>query len=487
MDHLMQERIRKVKDLLDKGINPYPHISPEKQSAEAVHRQHDGLESETKTTDAASVSGRITGLRRMGKASFVHVQDSTGKMQLYFTKDNLQDAYENLKLCDLGDFINAKGTIFKTKTGELTIDVSEFTMLAKSIRPLPEKYHGLQDPELRYRQRYLDMIMNPEVRIVFEKRATIIKTIRQTLDAKGFTEVETPVLQPIYGGANAKPFVTKHNALNMQLYLRISDELYLKRLIVGGFGAVYEISKDFRNEGIDRTHNPEFTMLEWYETHTDYEHAMNLFEEIWEKACLSVNKTTEISYQGTKLSLKRPWRRAKMTDLVKEHSGLDVLNMPEKELLEHCTKNKIDHKGTSWGMLVQAIFEHYCEDKLVQPTFVIDHPIETTPLCKPVRSGDKRLVERFEPFIMGMEIGNAYTELNDPILQRELLERQAGLRDKGDEEANPMDEDFVRAIEHGMPPTSGVGIGIDRMIMLLTDQLTIKDVIAFPLQRPEEQ
>lgn len=487
-NQLIQERVRKLKEIQDKGINPYAYSFNKTHSSSELHEKYKDLQKAEETDDNCSFAGRIMQLRRMGKASFATVQDEFGRMQIYFQQDTLgKQEYKFLKKIDIGDIVGVEGTIFKTKTGELTIKVKRYKLLSKSIRPLPEKFHGLKDTELRYRQRYLDLIMNPEVKTVFKVRSAVTKAFREFLDSRGFIEVETPVLQPVYGGANAKPFETYHNALNMKLYLRISNELYLKRLIVGGFEKVYEFVHDFRNEGIDTTHNPEFTQIEWYEAYKDYKHGMKMFEEIISYAAKRVLGTTKIEFQGTRINLKPPWKRLRMVDAIKEYAKIDVLNMSREELLEYCKTEGIEFGSDSWGMLVASIFEEKCESELIQPTFIIDHPIETTPLCKPLRSGDTRFVERFEPYINGWEVGNAYSELNDPILQKKLLEDQEERGRGGEDETHPMDTDFVKAIEHGMPPTSGVGVGFDRIIMLFTNNPSIRDVILFPTMKPKEE
>ncbi|MFP4524245.1 MAG: lysine--tRNA ligase [Candidatus Woesearchaeota archaeon] len=484
---LVQERMRKREALLENGVNPYPYRYGKTHDAAQVQEAHKGLEPEATTEQEVVVAGRIMALRVMGKASFCTIQDATGRIQLYVRKDELGDEqYKRFKKLDIGDIIGADGTVFATKTGEVTVRAKSLELLAKSLRPLPEKYHGLQDTELRYRQRYLDLIMNPEVRETFIKRSKIIKSIRQTLDGNGFLEVETPTLQPVYGGANARPFVTHHNALDMRLYLRISNELYLKRLLVGGFERVYEFVKDFRNEGIDRTHNPEFTQVEWYQAYGDYNDGMRLVEDAVSKAAQDVLGTTKITFDGKEIDLKPPWRRMTVAAVVNEHTGLDIDSMSREDLLDYCDKEGIEYDASSWGMLVVAIFEGKCEDKLIQPTFVRDYPVENTPLAKARRDGDDRYVEQFEVYINGWEMGNAYSELNDPVVQRRLLEEQAERGRGGDEEAHPMDEDFLASLEHGMPPTSGVGLGIDRFVMLFTGNDSIRDVILFPTMRPQK-
>jgi len=388
------------------------------------------------------------------------------------------------KYIDTGDFIGVEGTMIKTKRGELSVLAKKVTILTKSILPLPEKWHGLQDKEERYRKRYLDLIMNPDTRSVFEKRTRIINLIREFLNNKGFLEVETPYLQTIYGGAAAKPFKTYLNALEMDLFLAISPEMYLKRLIVGGYDKVFTISRNFRNEGIDRWHNPEFSMLEIYQAYADYNDMMVLVEDLYIYVAKKLNHSTKINFKGKKIDFKKPWKRMTMTQAIKKYAKIDVENMSSQELLDFIKKHKIETKGETWGWAVHAIFEHFCESQIEQPTFILDHPLETTPLCK-LHRNDKlcRLIERFEPICMGAELGNAYSELNNPVLQRTLLEEQQKMLSEGDQEAHPYDEDFLNALEIGMPPTGGLGIGIDRMVMLLTGQESIRDVIMFPFMR----
>ena len=477
-EELIGERLKKLEEFRKRGINPYPYKFSPTHTAKQIMEKYSGLEMEH-TKDSAVVAGRISGLRRMGKASFLHIRDHTGKLQLFFKKDTLRDDYDLLKLYDVGDWIGVEGQIFKTKTGEVTIDVQKSTMLSKSIRPFPEKWHGLKDVETRYRKRYLDMIMNPEVRENFYKRAKVIDVIRAELAKRKFIEVETRTLQPIYGGAAAKPFKTHLNALNTDVYMRIAIELDLKRLIVGGFDRVYEIGKNFRNEDIDRSHNPEFTMIELYQAYADFKDMMELTEDLYVAAAMAIHGTTKFEYQGHTIDVKKPWKVYKMTDAIKEIGGVDVGSLDEKGMLAKVPRKALLPPNPSKGDLIQTLFDQLVEDKLIQPTFITHHPKETTPLCKPCRDHPE-LVERFEPFIAGMEIANAYTELNDPIMQRQLIEGQA----KGRKEwAEDVDEDFLQAIEYGMPPTGGMGLGIDRMIMLLTNSASIRDVIFFPFMK----
>ncbi len=479
-EQIISERIKKIEELRKNKINPYPNNFEKKNSI---------LEcSKLKLNTKVKTAGRVMSQRNFGKISFCNLRDFSGDIQIVFQEGETPESEKEFvkKYIDAGDFIGVEGKIIKTKTGQISILAEKVEILTKSIKPLPEKWHGLQDKEERYRKRYLDLIMNPEVKEVFLKREKILNSIRETLKKKGFIEVDTPYLQSIYGGAEARPFQTHLNALDIDMYLAISPELYLKRLIVGGFDKVFTIARNFRNEGIDKSHNPEFTMMEIYEAYSDYNDMMKLTEEIFENACIAINGSTKVKIGEVTLDFKSPWKKITMAEAIKTFAKIDVLKMSDKELKKICDKDKIEYKEESWGNYVGAIFEHYCEEKLIQPTFIIDHPRESTPLCKKLRT-DKtgRLIERFEPFCMGMELANAYTELNDPIEQKELLEEQQQKLSKGNEEANPYDKDFVNAIEIGMPPTGGLGIGIDRMVILLTGQESIRDVILFPFMKPE--
>lgn len=426
--------------------------------------------------------------RDHGKSSFANLQDSEGQIQIY-VRQNVVGAqlYEIYKMLDVGDIVGVKGVVFRTRTGEITVLANELELLSKSLRPLPEKWHGLQDKETRYRQRYADLIMNREVKEVFAKRTLVVQAIRDYLNAINFIEVETPVLQPIYGGANARPFVTHHNTLDQTLYLRIANELYLKRLIVGGFDRVYEFSKDFRNEGMDRDHNPEFTMLELYQAYADYEDIMCLTEQLIAHTAQEVVGCTTISFQGEEISLEPPWRRLTMIESIGVETGIDVESLNDRELRDAALDANIDLDGIeSRGEIIAALFDTLVEPNLIQPTFICDYPIEVSPFAKKKR-GDERFVERFEYFMVGMEMGNAFSELNDPIDQRERFIEQGKKFQAGDEEAFMVDEDYLRALEYGMPPTGGLGFGVDRLTMLLTDQRSIRDVIFFPQMRPEDQ
>ena len=487
-EELIAERQRKRNDLISLGRTPYPYsFSPTHHTTTILEKYHQ-LKAEEATKDEVAIAGRIVGLRRMGKVTFMHILDEKGKLQLYFKYDHIPSAYDSLKLLDMGDWIGATGTIFKTKTGEVTVNVSQYEVLCKSLRPLPEKWHGLKDIEQRYRKRYVDLIMNPEIRETFIKRTKIIDTIRQELNKRRFLEVETPILQAVYGGANAKPFKTHLNSLKMDVFMRISNELYLKRLIVGGFERVYEFAKDFRNEDIDRTHNPEFTQVEIYQAYADYHDMKEIVMDLYVAAAKALHGKTTFEYDGHTIDVKKPWKSYTVVGALREFGKIDVDKMSDKELAKACTQHKIDvKKGTTRGQLIQELFEELVEHQLIQPTFITHHPMESTPLCKPCREEplSKNFIERFEPFICGMEIANAYSELNDPVLQRKLLEDQAKQLRAGSEEAHPMDEDFVQAIEYGMPPTGGVGIGIDRMTMILTNNTSIRDVIFFPFMKNE--
>jgi lysyl-tRNA synthetase class 2 len=491
---LMIRRREELENLKNSGINPYPYEFERSDfSKEIIDSFKDEAPQRT-----VSVAGRILSLRRMGKASFCHVQDSHGKIQLYLKKEELGVMYDAFKQMDIGDVIGVKGFVFRTKMGEVSIHSQELTLLAKSLRPLPivkEKvdeqgnkviFDPFSDKELRYRQRYVDLIVNPEVREVFVKRAKIISTIRNFLDERGYLEVETPVLQPMYGGASARPFKSHHNALDIDLYLRIADELYLKRLIVGGFDGVYEISKDFRNEGMDRSHNPEFTMLEIYVALKDYRWMMELTEQMVYTVAMAVNGTPIASLGGREINFTPPWKRISMFDAIQEFTGKSLRGKSETELRSIAKELHIDVEPSMGpGAIIDEIFGQKAEPHLIQPTFITDYPLEMSPLAKKHRS-EPGLVERFEAIVNGQEMCNAFSELNDPIDQRSRFEEQMKLRDRGDEEAQVLDEDYLRALEYGMPPTAGLGIGIDRLTMLLTNKESIRDVIFFPQMKPEK-
>ncbi len=488
-DDYFEARVEKLKKLRELNINPYPYkYEVTHNSKQILLNYEDSLTAGDTTNDKVRVAGRIMLIRDMGKAKFMHIQDQEGKLQLYFRMDDLgKDLFNLLKYIDLGDFIGVEGTIFKTKKGEVTVYVLDFQLLSKSLRPLPEKYHGLKDTELRYRRRYLDLIMNPDIKVTFKLRSLIIKEIRDFLTMHGYLEMETPILQVQYGGANARPFITKINAWDMDMYLSISPELYLKRLLVGGYEKVFTICKNFRNEGVDRSHNPEFTMLEFYEAYKDYNDMMVFTEKMVEYVVKKIHGTTKIHYQGQAIDFKTPWQRLTMIDALKQLAGIDVTKLTDDELFDLRTTYNLEIEGKlSRGVMIQALFEELCESKLVQPVHIIDHPKESTPLCKPKRDNPD-FVERFESYVGGVELTNGYSELNDPLLQRELLAEQARQLRAGFDEAHPMDEDFVRAVEHGMPPAGGVGIGIDRLVMFLTDHPSIRDVILFPIMKPRQK
>jgi len=486
-DEIIKAREKKLKELKNEGINPYPYSYEKTELAKDLQEKYKKLEKGEESNKNAKVSGRVMIIRNIGNLIFADLQDSSGKIQLQLQKDKTPREVFNFfkRYIDTGDIIGVKGKIIKTKSGELTVLVKELTLLSKSILPLPEKWHGLQDKEERYRKRYLDLIINPKIKEVFILRSKIIDAVREFLKSRGFLEVETPYLQPVYGGAEAKPFKTFLNVLKMDLYLAISPELYLKRLIIGGYDKVFTIARNFRNEGIDKWHNPEFTMLEAYQINSDYNDMMGLTEDLYVYVCKKVFGKTKINYQGKEIDFKKPWKRMTMADAIKKYAKIDVLKMDEKELLKFVEKNNVEYKDESWGLLVQAIFEHFCEEKIIQPTFITDYPKETSPLCK-VHRKNERLIERFEPFCMGAELGNAYSELNDPFVQEELFKEQEKRMKKGDEEAHPMDKDFIQALKYGMPPTGGLGLGIDRMVMLLTNQPSIRDVTLFPFMKPKE-
>lgn len=488
-----QNRLQKLQELQNSGVNPYPYTFSQSHHAKEINEKYSTLKNEGRADVKVSVAGRIMLKRVMGKASFFHIQDETGRVQLYLTTNIFGDElYHSLvKKTDLGDIIGVEGIIFKTRMGEVTIEVHSAEILCKSLLMLPEKFHGLKEIELKYRQRYLDLIVNPETKDVFRKRSRMIEVIREYFKEKSFIEVETPTLQTIYGGANAKPFVTHINTWDMKMYLSISPELYLKRLLVGGFEKIFTICKNFRNEDVDTTHNPEFTLLEIYQAYVDYNTMMTYIEEIYEKACIALNGSAEIKqvYRGEEvvLNFKVPWKRMSLIDAIKHYADIDVSKMTEKHLKTLVDKHNIEYEEKfTWGLGVQLLFEELVEDKLVQPIHIYDHPKETTPLCKLSRN-DPRLVERFESFCLGMELCNAYSELNDPVLQRKLLEEQAQQLRGGSEKAHPLDEDFINAIEYGMPPAGGLGFGLDRMAVILTGQDAIRDVILFPTVKPVEE
>jgi lysyl-tRNA synthetase class 2 len=483
---IRETRIQKIDQLKEKDIEPYPYSFDRNIKAEALQEKYKDLESGVETEDEYLVAGRIMAMRNSGM--FIDLMDDSGKIQLFSHKQNLGDEiFKTLKLFDIGDVMGARGTIRRTPRGELSLKVSEFQMLTKAIQPLPEKFHGLTDKELRYRQRYVDLIMNPEVRDTLRVRSEIIHNIRTLLRNEGFLEVETPMLQVIPGGAAAKPFITHHNTLDIDMYLRIAPELYLKRLLVGGLSEkLFEINRNFRNEGISYKHNPEFTMLELYQAYVDYDEMMNLTERIITHATEKALGTLKIKFGENDIDLTPPWKRCTMIDIVKEYSGLDFNVIDTAEKAREAAKNIGVEIETheSWGKVIDKVFEEKVEAHLIQPIHIIDYPVEISPLAKKHRK-DKRLVERYETRINGWEIANAFSELTDPLDQRARFEQQLKEREGGDEEAHMLDDDFLMALEYGMPPAGGLGIGIDRLIMILTDSPSIRDVIAFPTLRPK--
>ncbi len=484
---LIEQRLKKLDDLRQSGIEPYDgQFIPDSKTLDLQSQFQNASHEELENIAArVKVAGRIVALRDFGKAAFSHIQDATFKIQLYFKRDILNDKFQLLKKLDIGDIIGVTGRLFKTKTNELTIEVAEFVMLSKSLRPLPEKWHGLKDIEIRYRQRYVDLIVNPQVKEIFAKRSSIIKAIRDFLEMHDFIEVETPMMHQIPGGAAAKPFLTHHNALDLDLYLRIAPELYLKRLLVGGYERVFELNKNFRNEGISTKHNPEFTMLEFYTAYRDYNFLMTFTEEFFSYIANKVLGTLKIPYGDTVIDLTPPWPRLKMLDALREKGLPDDAVTDHENAIRWAKSKGIEiAKGASLSKILDEIFKELIEPELIQPVFIIDYPVELSPLAKKKRD-NPQLVERFELFIAAREIANAFSELNDPIDQQERFLRQAEVKKQGDEEAHWMDEDFVRALEYGMPPAAGEGIGIDRLVMLLTNSQSIRDVIIFPQLKPD--
>ena len=502
LDLSEQQRIRREKlaRLQAEGRDPFAvvrfdqthHSAALKASFEALEKSGGIAEGQTPRIEDVSVAGRIMSFRDGGKASFVDLQDRDGRIQLYINIEDLgSEEYALVKTFDRGDIVGVKGFVFRTRRGEISVHVKSIQLLTKGLEPLPEKYHGLQDTEVRYRRRYLDLVMNPEVMETFKRRTKIVSAIREYLDSREFIEVETPILATIASGAAARPFVTKSNALNLQLYLRIATELYLKRCIVGGMERVYDMGKNFRNEGIDIRHNPEFTMIELYQAYTDYNGMMELCEGLVSHAAVKATGSTRVSYQGTELEFAAPWRRITMIDAVKEYGGPDfnlvktdeeARSLAKEQGLEEELKKKL--KDCTKGDILNAAFEKFAEKNLIQPTFVIDYPTDISPLTKQ-KPGDPTMTERFEAFVYGREVANAYSELNDPIVQLERFQQQARERELGDDEAYALDEDFVSSLEVGMPPTGGMGIGIDRIVMFLVDAYSIRDVILFPTMKPD--
>jgi len=489
-NELIRGRRLKLEALFKCGINPYATtFKPTDLAAELSARYQESPKEASFLEENVSLTGRIVSFRHHGKASFAHIRDRSGCIQIYIREDEVgEEAYDLLKKLDVGDFIGVTGRVFRTKTGELTVRVKQLSPLAKALRPLPEKWHGLADVELRYRRRYLDFIANPEMAEAFRMRSRLVTSLRRFFDKQGFLEVETPIMQPIPGGAAARPFVTYHNALNLSLYLRVAPELHLKRLVVGGLERVYELGRNFRNEGISSQHNPEFTMLEFYQAYADYHDLMALTEELFLYLAQEVLGSEELTYQGRKIPLRPPWPRISLLQALTALGGLPSMDLETEEGARRLAREQgIPLKeGWGWGKILMELFEAFVQEKLVQPTFVLDLPVELSPLAK-AKDGDHRLAQRFELFIAGTEVANAYSELNDPEEQRKRFEEQLKLRQQGDEEAQPMDEDFIQALEYGMPPTAGEGIGIDRLVMLFTNTPSIRDVILFPLLRPEKQ
>lgn len=481
LNEMLLLKRQKLEELKNEGKDPFVHETYD-VTAHSV-----GIKEEFNEADEreVSIAGRIMSKRRHGKICFLDLRDSEGNIQIFARKDVLEEKYEDVKGIDIGDIVGVKGIVFKTEAGEITVRATDISLLSKSLQILPEKFHGLKDPDLRYRQRYVDLIVNPEVKDVFIKRNKIIKKIREFLDNKDFLEVETPILGTVAGGANARPFYTHHNTLDIDMQLRIANELFLKRLIVGGFDKVYEMGKMFRNEGMDTKHNPEFTNIELYQAYADYEEMMRITEDLFEYVALEVLGTDTINYQGTEICLKAPWKRITMIDAVKKYADVDFNEIDTDEKAREVAREKgLDvNDNDTWGKLLSEMFEEFCEEHLVEPTFVIGHPVDVSPLAKR-NPEDPRLTQRFEAFINTWEFANAFSELNDPIDQRERFEAQVAEKAAGDDEAHPMDSDFINAIEVGLPPTGGLGIGVDRMIVLLTDQPSIRDVLLFPTMKP---
>ncbi|MGD0794759.1 MAG: lysine--tRNA ligase [Dehalococcoidales bacterium] len=489
IDSINEQRKQKLERLRARGIDPYTHRYPHSHTtAQAIAELEARETGKAKASGPVSLAGRITAIRKMGKASFLDIRDGEGKIQLFIQSASFSEADQELfKDLDIGDFIGTEGTLMRTRTGEPTLSVKKFTLLTKSLQPLPEKWHGLSDTEIRYRQRYIDLIANNEVKDIFKTRGRIISAMRHFLDGRGFIEVETPVMQPSAGGALATPFITHHNALDRDFFLRIAPELYLKRLIVGGFDKVYEIGRNFRNEGISTEHNPEFTLLESYEAYADYTDVMAMVEQMIAYISQQLLGTHEIKYINDTINLAPPWRRITLRDVIKEYSGIDFVKYPTADGLREKMRSvmKDVDPQKNWAKLVDELLKTFVRPKLIQPAFVYDYPVSMSPLAKN-KPGEERVVERFQPYIGGLEMGNAYSELNDPILQRERFEEQMKERLGDEAEKWTIDEDFLTALEYGLPPTSGLGIGIDRLVMLLTNQTSIREVILFPQMKEKE-
>ncbi|MDT8318023.1 MAG: lysine--tRNA ligase [bacterium] len=489
INDLIDQRRQKLTDLIDENINPYPNdFRPDTLVDEIFDRFADqDKEQLTGVKETFTLAGRLMTKRVMGKASFVHISDRKGKIQIYVKRDELGvDEYNRFKKLDIGDFVGVKGRVFKTNVGELSIDAKEICLVTKSLRPLPEKWHGLTDIETRYRQRYVDLIVNPDVKDIFRKRGQIVRSIRDYLTDRDYLEVETPMMHPIPGGATARPFVTHHNALGMDLYLRIAPELYLKRLVVGGMERVFEINRNFRNEGISQQHNPEFTMLEFYQAYSTFEDLIELFEDMISKVTFELHGTHKITYQGTDIDLSPPWNRFTVKESILKYSDADEATLEDRTKTFNFAKKLGLDPEERWGLgkLLTEIFDAVAEPKLIQPTFITEYPTEVSPLS---RKNDQNpdIVDRFELFMCGREMANAFSELNDPVDQKERFESQVEEKEAGDDEAHFMDADYIRALEYGMPPTAGAGLGIDRLVMLLTDSASIRDVLFFPHMRPE--
>ncbi|MBE9505145.1 MAG: lysine--tRNA ligase [Proteobacteria bacterium] len=490
INELIAQRRQKLEDLIEEGINPYPNnFTPDALSGE-ISEKYESLDGETlrEIEDVFTLAGRIMTKRVMGKAAFVHIQDRKGKIQLYLKRDSVgEESYRQFKKFDIGDFVGIRGRVFKTKTGELSIDVSHVELVVKTLRPLPEKWHGLTDIETRYRQRYVDLIVNPGVKEIFIKRGRLIQHIRNYLMERDYLEVETPMMQPIPGGATAKPFMTYHHALDMDLYLRIAPELYLKRLVVGGVERVFEINRNFRNEGISPQHNPEFTMLEFYQAYATYEDLIDLIEDMLSSAAKELTGSHKVVYEGQEIDLTAPWDRLTVNEAILKYSDADESILTDRTKAFDYAKKVGLEPEERWGLgkILTEIFDEVAEAKLIQPTFITEYPTEVSPLSRK-NDDNPDIVDRFELFICGREMANAFSELNDPIDQRERFEAQVAEKDAGDEEAHFMDADYIRALEYGMPPTAGAGLGIDRIVMLLTGSSSIRDVLFFPHMRPEE-
>ncbi|HQA59979.1 MAG: lysine--tRNA ligase [Tepidanaerobacteraceae bacterium] len=484
ISEIQKIRLNKLEEIKKMGVAPFGKSFSLTHNLQQIKDNFEELENHD-----VKIAGRIMAIRGHGKAAFFDIQDQTGRLQMYIKKDGVtEETFQLYKLLDIGDIVGIEGQVFRSKKGEISVAVSDLTLLSKSLRPLPEKWHGLKDTDIRYRQRYLDLITNPEVKQTFLLRSKIITTMRRYLDERGFIEVETPVLSPIAGGAAARPFITHHNALDIDLYLRIATELYLKRLIVGGFEKVYEIGKDFRNEGISIKHNPEFTMMELYQAYADYKDMMDLMEDMVAYIAKEVLGTTKVNYQGEEIDLTPPWKRMTMVEAVKHYTDIDFSQVKSDEEARDIARKlhieDVDDDATK-GKILNLIFEEKVEANLVQPTFIYDYPIEISPLAKKIED-NPNFTYRFEAFITGREMANAFSELNDPIDQKERFLQQLKEREAGNEEAHAFDEDYIIALEHGMPPTGGLGVGIDRLVMLLTDSYSIRDVILFPTMRPKQ-